>query len=101
MIQHQPLNPRLPIVGGNLVTTCGFKVRFKETVEHEISDKNWMDYRHQIDHIIVFLEKDDESGECSKVGVREVSKKDLADKTKYYLEGIFRRDLKCKTTIIS
>ena len=93
--------PPLPIVGGNLVTTSGFKVRFKETVEHEMSDKNRMDYHNQIDHIIVFLEKDDESGECFKVGVREVSEEDLADKTKYYRKGIFRRDLKYKTIIIS
>ena len=54
-----------------------------------MSNKNRMDYRNQIDHIIVFLEKDDESGECFKVGVREVSEEDLADKTKYYLKGIF------------
>ena len=77
---------------GILVTPSGFKVRFQESTGHKMSNKIYMNYRRQIKTIIVFLEfleKEDQLREYFRVGVREISKEDLADKTMYCFEGNF------------
>jgi hypothetical protein len=84
-------------IGESLEAPAGLQQNLNETSAHEMTDTNRRDYRCRIRRIIDFFENDGDQS-CQQYiesgGVVDVSDDDQKDKTKYFFDGRYKKDLK-------